>query len=64
VATRTSWANGWKSSRPEDRVYVLMNLFGVHLPMLYGPGEAETSMKLQLRIMKASDDQSILAWHS
>lgn len=67
VATRMSWAKGRKSSKPEDRVYALMGLFGVRLPILYGQGETETFMKLQREIMNASDDSddhSILAWRS
>ncbi|KAI5986761.1 hypothetical protein F5J12DRAFT_868177 [Pisolithus orientalis] len=62
VATRMSWAKGRKSSKPEDRVYALMGLFGVNLPIVYGQGETETFMKLQHEIIKKSDDQSILAW--
>ncbi|KAI6124333.1 hypothetical protein EDD17DRAFT_1610096 [Pisolithus thermaeus] len=64
VATRMSWAKGRKSSKPEDKVYALMGLFCVRLPIEYGQGETETFMKLQHEIMRITDDQSILAWCS
>ncbi|KAL4069061.1 hypothetical protein J3A83DRAFT_4053854, partial [Scleroderma citrinum] len=64
VAARMSWACGRKSSKGEDRVYSLMGLFGVHLPILYGEGARKAFLKLQHKIIKTSDDQSILAWRS
>ncbi|KAI5989870.1 hypothetical protein EDC04DRAFT_2815512 [Pisolithus marmoratus] len=64
VATRMSWAEGRTSTKHEDRVYALMGLFGVNLPILYGEGETRTFLKLQNEIMKTTDDQSIFAWHS
>jgi len=64
IAARMSWANGRKSSKGEDRVYSLMGLFGVNLPIVYGEGEKNVFIKLQRSIMETSDDQSILAWRS
>lgn len=64
IAARMSWAKGRKSSKGEDRVYALMGLFGVNLPIVYGEGEKKTFIKLQHSIMRTSDDQSILAWQS
>ncbi|KAI6007493.1 hypothetical protein EDC04DRAFT_2611339 [Pisolithus marmoratus] len=64
IATRMSWARGRTSTKHEDRVYALMGLFGVNLPILYGEGETRTFLKLQNEILKTTDDQSIFAWHS
>ncbi|KIN92982.1 hypothetical protein M404DRAFT_1009275 [Pisolithus tinctorius Marx 270] len=59
-----SWAKGRTSTKEEDKVYALMGLFGVNLPILYGEGETKTFLKLQSEIMKTTDDQSIFAWRS
>ncbi|KAI0141967.1 heterokaryon incompatibility protein-domain-containing protein [Pestalotiopsis sp. NC0098] len=61
VATRMSWAAGRETKRLEDRAYCLLGLFGIHMPMLYGEG-ALAFERLQLEIMKSSNDASILAW--
>ncbi|KAG1873063.1 hypothetical protein DFJ58DRAFT_409764 [Suillus subalutaceus] len=39
-----------------------MGLFGIHMPIIYGEGE-KAFRRLQLEIMKSSDDQTIFAWH-
>ncbi|KAI6111557.1 hypothetical protein EDD16DRAFT_1835908 [Pisolithus croceorrhizus] len=64
IATRMSWARGRTSTKDEDRVYALMGLFDVNLPVVYGEGETKTFLKLQNEIMKVTDDQSIFAWRS
>ncbi|KAK4182140.1 HET-domain-containing protein [Podospora australis] len=35
---RLSWAKGRQTTRPEDRVYSLLGLVGVNMPLLYGEG--------------------------
>ena len=60
IANRMAWVAN-RHSRPEDRAYSLMGLFGVSMPMLYGEGES-AFLRLQEEIMKISDDQSIFAW--
>lgn len=61
VAKRMSWASMRTTTRPEDRAYSLLGLFGVNMPMLYGEGD-RAFVRLQEEIMKHSDDQSIFAW--
>jgi hypothetical protein len=61
VAKRMSWAANRKTSRIEDRAYSLIGLFGVSLPILYGEGERSFT-RLQIEILKTSNDQSIFAW--
>jgi hypothetical protein len=61
VAQMMSWAAGRQTTRPEDEAYCLMGLFGVNMPMLYGEGR-KAFYRLQLEILKQSNDQSLFAW--
>ncbi|KAM7192503.1 Heterokaryon incompatibility protein (HET) domain containing protein [Naviculisporaceae sp. PSN 640] len=63
VATRMSWAAGRKTTRVEDVAYCLMGIFNINMPLLYGEGQ-KAFLRLQEEIVKAYNDQSILAWHS
>ncbi|KAG1752154.1 heterokaryon incompatibility protein-domain-containing protein [Suillus lakei] len=62
IAERMSWAAKRKTQKVEDRAYSLMGLFDIHMPIIYGEGE-KAFKRLQLEIMKLSDDQTIFAWH-
>jgi hypothetical protein len=61
IAEKMSWAAERKTQKKEDRAYSLMGLFGIHMPIIYGEGE-KAFRRLQLEIMKTSDDQTIFAW--
>ncbi|KIM66753.1 hypothetical protein SCLCIDRAFT_62188, partial [Scleroderma citrinum Foug A] len=61
VAQIMSWAARRKTTRVEDRAYSLMGLLEVNMPMLYGEGK-KAFHRLQLEIIRASNDQSIFAW--
>ncbi|PMD24631.1 HET-domain-containing protein [Hyaloscypha hepaticicola] len=61
VAQKMSWASKRETTRIEDRAYSLMGLFGVNMPPLYGEGE-NAFIRLQLEILRTSDDESIFAW--
>lgn len=56
-----SWAATRETTRGEDIAYCLIGIFNIHMPMLYGEGEAAFT-RLQKEIMKSSDDHSIFAW--
>ena len=56
-----SWAADRQTTRLEDTAYCLLGLFGVNMPLLYGEGE-KAFMRLQLEIIRKSDDESIFAW--
>lgn len=43
--------------------YCMLGLFDVYMPPLYGEGQ-NAFQRLQLEILKASDDESIFAWKS
>lgn len=62
VAKKMSWASHRTTEREEDVAYCLMGLFNVNMPMLYGEGEEKAFFRLQEKIMKESDDQSLFAW--
>jgi hypothetical protein len=61
VAQKLSWASNRETTRVEDRAYSLFGLFGVNLPPLYGEGQ-NAFLRLQLEILRTSDDESIFAW--
>ncbi|EPE25996.1 hypothetical protein GLAREA_01908 [Glarea lozoyensis ATCC 20868] len=61
VACKMSWAAGRYTTREEDRAYSLMGLFGVNMPLLYGEGP-RAFHRLQLEILRETDDESIFAW--
>jgi hypothetical protein len=61
TAQKFSWASRRQTLRIEDTAYCLMGLFGVNMPLLYGEG-SKAFMRLQLEIIKVSDDDSIFAW--
>jgi len=61
VAQIMSWAANRRTTRVEDRAYSLMGLLEVNMPMLYGEGK-KAFHRLQLEIIRTSNDQSIFAW--
>jgi hypothetical protein len=61
VAVKMSWASGRETTRVEDTAYCLLGLFGVNMPLLYGEG-TDAFIRLQLEILKISDDETIFAW--
>ena len=61
VAKIMSWAANRTTTRVEDRAYSLMGLLDVNMPMLYGEGK-KAFHRLQLEIIRSSNDQSIFAW--
>jgi hypothetical protein len=63
VAQKMSWAAKRVTTRVEDSAYSLLGLFGVNMPPLYGEG-TNAFMRLQLEILKVSQDHSIFAWTS
>lgn len=61
IASRMSWASSRNTTRVEDGAYCLMGLFDVNMPLIYGEG-GKSFYRLQLEIMKSSNDPSIFAW--
>jgi len=61
VAQIMSWAADRTTTRVEDRAYSLLGLLDVNMPMLYGEG-TKAFHRLQLELIRMSNDQSIFAW--
>ena len=61
VAQIISWAANRTTTRVEDKAYSLLGLLDINMPMLYGEGR-KAFHRLQLEIIRASNDQSIFAW--
>lgn len=47
VSERFSWAENRQTTREEDRAYCLLGVFGVHLPLIYGEGNANALERLR-----------------
>ena len=60
VAQIIMWAANRTTTRVEDKAYSLMGLLDVNMPMLYGEGK-KAFHRLQLEIIRSSNDQSIFA---
>ena len=63
VAAKMSWISKRQTSRAEDIAYCLLGLFDVKMPLLYGEGR-KAFLRLELEIIKKSNDDSIFAWTS
>ena len=63
VATKMSWISKRQTSRVEDIAYCLLGIFDVNMPLLYGEGK-KAFLRLELEIIKKTDDESIFAWSS
>ncbi|KAL1632818.1 hypothetical protein SLS56_003308 [Neofusicoccum ribis] len=61
IARRMSWAATRQSTRIEDMAYSLMGIFNVNMPVIYGEGR-EAFTRLQLEIIRTSNDHTIFAW--
>jgi hypothetical protein len=57
------WTSKRVTARKEDIAHSLMQLFGIHMPIVYGEGST-AFLRLQTEILKLSDDESIFAWSS
>ena len=61
VAKNMSWLAGRYTSRKEDLAYCMLGLCRVNMPLLYGEGY-KAFQRLQMEIIRTSDDESIFAW--
>ena len=61
VAEKMSWAAQRQTSRCEDQAYCLLGLLDINMPLLYGEG-SKAFRRLQLELVKTSDDESIFIW--
>jgi hypothetical protein len=55
VEERMDWAAERTTTMKEDKVYCLLGLFGVFLPLIYGEGEKYAKVRLREEIQKRQD---------
>ncbi|KAI0098744.1 kinesin light chain 1 [Nemania sp. FL0031] len=55
VHERVAWMRGRNTTRPEDRVYSLLGILNVYMPLIYGEGEQHAFIRLQEEINKRPD---------
>ncbi|THU87100.1 hypothetical protein K435DRAFT_830809 [Dendrothele bispora CBS 962.96] len=64
IARRMSWAADRATTKDEDIAYCLMDLFVVHMSVLYGEGIIRAFLRLQEEIIKYNNDPTISVWKS
>jgi hypothetical protein len=52
VEERMAWAEKRKTTLKEGKVYCLLGIFGVYMPLIYGEGEEHASQRLEEEIQK------------
>ena len=57
IEERMSWAAKRTTTLKEDKVYCLLGIFGVYLPLIYGEGEAYAEIRLREEIERRRRDQ-------
>jgi hypothetical protein len=57
VEERMSWTAGRTTTFKEDKVYCLLGIFGVFLPLIYGEGDAYATDRLEAEIRRRQDGQ-------
>lgn len=61
IAQRMSWAASREATRVEDIAYSLLGIFGINMSLHYGEGRS-AFIRLQRKIMRNTNDQSLFAW--
>lgn len=61
VAQKMSWAATRQATRKEDVAYLLLGIFDINMPMLYGE-EEKAFFRLQSEIINSCPDTTIFAW--
>jgi hypothetical protein len=62
VAEKMSWASKREAKLEEDQAYSLLGIFGVNMPLHYGESLLKAFFRLQIEILRISDDDSTFAW--
>jgi len=63
VEERMSWAARRTTTLKEDKVYCLLGIFGVFLPLIYGEGEAYATLRLREEIQKRQEGRGTESLH-
>jgi tetratricopeptide (TPR) repeat protein len=60
VSKRMQWAENRKTTEEEDKVYCLLGVLGVSMPITYGEGREKALRRLQMEVEAASSAPSII----
>ncbi|KAM3087076.1 hypothetical protein ACMFMG_001186 [Clarireedia jacksonii] len=60
IEERISWAARRTTTLKEDKIYCLLGIFGVFLPLIYGEGEGHAMLRLQEEIQKQQQRQEAI----
>ncbi|KAI1123810.1 hypothetical protein F5Y10DRAFT_45733 [Nemania abortiva] len=52
TSERLAWAEGRKTTVPEDKAYSMLGIFGIHMPLIYGEGRKRALKRLDEEILK------------
>jgi hypothetical protein len=64
VEERLSWSENRQTTHKEDKVYSLLGIFDVHMPLIYGEGEENAFTRLREAIDKPlKGERATLVWH-
>jgi hypothetical protein len=58
VPERMKWAVGRTTTYKEDKVYCLLGIFGIFLPLIYGEGESHARRRLREEIQRQQEGRS------
>jgi hypothetical protein len=59
INVRLSWATERTTTFKEDKIYSLLGIFGVLIPLLYGEGETQAEVRLREEIKRRQKGQGI-----
>ena len=59
ITERISWQESRETTRKEDKVYSLLGIFEVHMPLIYGEGRKNAFKRLRKEIDEASKGKSL-----
>jgi hypothetical protein len=59
VEERMRWAAGRSTTLKEDKIYCLLGIFDVFLPLIYGEGEAYAASRLRSEIQRRQADAGV-----
>jgi hypothetical protein len=59
IEERMSWAAKRTTTFKEDKVYCLLGIFGVFLPLIYGEGEVYATLRLREEIQRRQEGRGI-----
>jgi tetratricopeptide (TPR) repeat protein len=59
VPERMTWAVERTTTYTEDKVYCLLGIFGVFLPLIYGEGETNATLRLREEIQRRQEGRGI-----